>query len=257
MQQTPEIPDGCQWAIFLRNHDELTLEMVTSKERDYMYTHVRRRPARAHQPGHPPPPGAADGKRHRPHQADEQHAAVDARLADHLLRRRDRHGRQRVRRRPQRRAHADAVEPRPQRRLLARRPAAPVPAADHGPDVRLRGAQRRGAVARARLAANWTQRMLAVRKTSRAFGRGKRTLPEARQPQGAGLPPRARRRRRSCAVFNLSRSAQPVELDLSAYKGRVPVEMLGPHRVPADRRPALPADAALARLLLVPARRPT
>ena len=38
MQQTPDIPDGCQWAIFLRNHDELTLEMVTSKERDYMYT---------------------------------------------------------------------------------------------------------------------------------------------------------------------------------------------------------------------------
>ena len=37
MQQTPDIPDGCQWAIFLRNHDELTLEMVTSKERDYMY----------------------------------------------------------------------------------------------------------------------------------------------------------------------------------------------------------------------------
>jgi maltose alpha-D-glucosyltransferase/alpha-amylase len=37
MQQTPEIPEGCQWSIFLRNHDELTLEMVTSKERDYMY----------------------------------------------------------------------------------------------------------------------------------------------------------------------------------------------------------------------------
>src|SRR5258706_7679767 len=37
MQQTPEIPDACQWAIFLRNHDELTLEMVTSAERDYMY----------------------------------------------------------------------------------------------------------------------------------------------------------------------------------------------------------------------------
>lgn len=35
--QTPEIPDNCQWAIFLRNHDELTLEMVTDEERDYMY----------------------------------------------------------------------------------------------------------------------------------------------------------------------------------------------------------------------------
>lgn len=35
--QTPEIPETCQWAIFLRNHDELTLEMVTDQERDYMY----------------------------------------------------------------------------------------------------------------------------------------------------------------------------------------------------------------------------
>jgi len=37
MAQTPPIPDNCQWGLFLRNHDELTLEMVTSDERDYMY----------------------------------------------------------------------------------------------------------------------------------------------------------------------------------------------------------------------------
>lgn len=37
MRQTPTIPEECQWAIFLRNHDELTLEMVTDEERDYMY----------------------------------------------------------------------------------------------------------------------------------------------------------------------------------------------------------------------------
>ena len=37
MRQTPDIPEGCQWALFLRNHDELTLEMVTDEERDYMY----------------------------------------------------------------------------------------------------------------------------------------------------------------------------------------------------------------------------
>jgi len=37
LAQTPDIPDTCQWAIFLRNHDELTLEMVTDEERDYMY----------------------------------------------------------------------------------------------------------------------------------------------------------------------------------------------------------------------------
>lgn len=39
LRQTPEIPATCQWAIFLRNHDELTLEMVTHKERDYLWNH--------------------------------------------------------------------------------------------------------------------------------------------------------------------------------------------------------------------------
>ncbi|MGH3737413.1 MAG: maltose alpha-D-glucosyltransferase [Micromonosporaceae bacterium] len=42
--QTPEIPTGCQWGIFLRNHDELTLEMVTDDERDYMYTEYAKDP---------------------------------------------------------------------------------------------------------------------------------------------------------------------------------------------------------------------
>ncbi len=42
--QTPEIPANCQWGIFLRNHDELTLEMVTDEERDYMYTEYAQDP---------------------------------------------------------------------------------------------------------------------------------------------------------------------------------------------------------------------
>ncbi len=41
INQTPDIPPGCQWALFLRNHDELTLEMVTDEERDYI---IRRTP---------------------------------------------------------------------------------------------------------------------------------------------------------------------------------------------------------------------
>ena len=44
MRQTPEIPPDCQWAILLRNHDELTLEMVTNEERDYMYREYARDP---------------------------------------------------------------------------------------------------------------------------------------------------------------------------------------------------------------------
>jgi maltose alpha-D-glucosyltransferase/alpha-amylase len=44
LQQTPDIPDNCQWGIFLRNHDELTLEMVTDDERDYMYMEYAKDP---------------------------------------------------------------------------------------------------------------------------------------------------------------------------------------------------------------------
>ncbi len=45
MRQTPQIPESCQWATFLRNHDELTLEMVTEEERDYMYRLYASEPA--------------------------------------------------------------------------------------------------------------------------------------------------------------------------------------------------------------------
>ncbi len=44
LDQTPEIPENCQWAIFLRNHDELTLEMVSDEERDYMYKSFTKNP---------------------------------------------------------------------------------------------------------------------------------------------------------------------------------------------------------------------
>jgi maltose alpha-D-glucosyltransferase/alpha-amylase len=44
LAQTPTIPSSCQWGIFLRNHDELTLEMVTDDERDYMYTEYAKDP---------------------------------------------------------------------------------------------------------------------------------------------------------------------------------------------------------------------
>src|SRR6201993_4861121 len=44
LEQTPEIPPSCQWGLFLRNHDELTLEMVTDEERDYMYEEYAKDP---------------------------------------------------------------------------------------------------------------------------------------------------------------------------------------------------------------------
>jgi maltose alpha-D-glucosyltransferase / alpha-amylase len=44
LSQTPELPDGCQWAIFLRNHDELTLEQVSDEERDYLFSEYAKDP---------------------------------------------------------------------------------------------------------------------------------------------------------------------------------------------------------------------
>ena len=44
INRLPEIPENCQWGIFLRNHDELTLEMVTDEERDYMYNQYAKDP---------------------------------------------------------------------------------------------------------------------------------------------------------------------------------------------------------------------
>ena len=117
MAQTPAIPENCQWCLFLRNHDELTLEMVTDEERDYMYrAYARDRHARINLGiRHRLAPLAA--QRSPPHRADARPVVLAAGHAGHLLRRRDRHGRQHLPGRSQRRAHADAVVGRPQRRL--------------------------------------------------------------------------------------------------------------------------------------------
>src|SRR3546814_7269402 len=94
--------------------------------------HLCRRQARQDQPRHPPAPRPADAEQPPPDRADERPAALHARHAGALLRRRDPHGRQLLPRRPRRRAHADAVDGGPPRRLFAGEPAAALPAADHG-----------------------------------------------------------------------------------------------------------------------------
>ena len=62
LEQTPAIPANCLWAMFLRNHDELTLEMVTDEERDYMYRMYAADSAGAHQSRHPPTTRAIAGE---------------------------------------------------------------------------------------------------------------------------------------------------------------------------------------------------
>jgi len=84
LDQTPAIPPNCQWAMFLRNHDELTLEMVTDEERDYMYR-VYAADQRAHQSRHPSPPRATARQQPPQDRAHEHAAALAHRHADHLL----------------------------------------------------------------------------------------------------------------------------------------------------------------------------
>ena len=256
MAQTPDIPDNCQWAIFLRNHDELTLEMVTERERDYMYQHVRRRSAHAHQRRHPPPPRAADGERPAADRADEQPAAVDARLADHLLRRRDRHGRQHL---------SSATATACARRCSGAPTATPASRAPIRSACTCRrswtpiyGYQAVNVEAQTREPSSLLQLDAAAASPCASAHQALRprhaALPAARQPQGARLPARVRGRDRSCAWPTSSRSRQPVELDLSRVQGTRAGRAARAHAVPADRRAALPADAAGHRLLLVRAR---
>ena len=110
---------------------------------------VREGPADEAQPRDPPAARAAARQRPRRDRADARDPLLAPRVAGAVLRRRDRDGGQRLPRRPRRRAHADAVDRRPQRRLLAGGLRAALRAAAHGPGVRLPGRQRGGAAAHA------------------------------------------------------------------------------------------------------------
>ena len=172
-----------------------------------------------------------------------------------LLRRRDRDGRQRLPRRPRRRAHADAVDRRPQRRLLARRLRPALRAAADGPGLRLPGGQRRGPAAHADLAA-----ALAASASSRC-ARSTRSSASARyEPLRAEQPARSSPTSARyeddvvLCVHNLARSAQAVELDLSALRGPLARGDVRAHALPA-RSASCPYLLTLAPrgLLLVPA----
>jgi maltose alpha-D-glucosyltransferase/alpha-amylase len=244
MQQTPAIPETCQWAIFLRNHDELTLEMVTSKERDYMYSTyaadprarinlgIRRRLAPLMEndmdrvklmnslllsmPGSP-----------IIYYGDELGMGDNVFIGD-------RNGvRTPMQWSPDRNAGFSRADP--QRLYLP-----PIMDAVYGYAAINVEAQSRDASS----LLNWTRRMLAVRKTSRAFGRGKRTFLKPGNRKILAYLSEHEDDTILC-VANLGRAAQPVELDLARFKGRVPVEMLG--------RAAFPPIGDLPYLLTLPA----
>ena len=101
---------------------------------------------------------------------------VAAGLAGPLLRRRDRHGRQHLARRPRRRPHADAVDPRPQRRVLHVRPGPAVSARrSWTPSTATRSPTSRRSLKNSTSLLHWTRRMIEVRKQNPAFGLGHRS----------------------------------------------------------------------------------
>ena len=231
MSQTPPIPENCQWAMFLRNHDELTLEMVTDEDRDYMWrTYAKDAQARINLGIRRRLAPLLENHRGRIHLMNGLLFSFPGH-ADHLLRRRDRHGRQHLPRRPQRRAHADAMERRPQCRLLARQSAAALPAGDHRSAVSLRAGERRGAAVESVFAAVVDEAPHRHAQALPAFGRG--TM-EFLHTENRKILAYVRRYEDEIilVVANLSRLVQCFELDLSQYRGMVPVELSGGTKFP-------------------------
>jgi maltose alpha-D-glucosyltransferase/alpha-amylase len=226
MRQTPDIPETCQWAVFLRNHDELTLEMVTDRERDYLWNYyaadrrarlnlgIRRRLAPLMEndrrkiellnallismPGTPVF-----------YYGDEIGMGDNVFLGD----------RDGVRTPMQwsfdRNGGFSRADP-------ARLYLPPIMDSVYGFEAVNVEAQSRSPSS----LLNWLKRLIAARHSRRAFGRGTlRFLYPANRKVIAYI--RAYGDEIVLCVANLSRSPQPVELDLSDWRGRQPVELLG------------------------------
>ncbi|ATE77454.1 MULTISPECIES: maltose alpha-D-glucosyltransferase [Pseudomonas] len=236
LRQTPEIPANCQWAIFLRNHDELTLEMVTDKERDYLWNYyaadrrarinlgIRRRLAPLMErdrrrvellnslllsmPGTP-----------TLYYGDEIGMGDNIYLGD----------RDGVRTPMQWSIDRNGGFSRADPASLVLPPIMDPQYGYLSVNVETQAGDPHSLL-------NWTRRMLAIRKQSKAFGRGtlkmlspsnRRILAYTREFTGADG-----KHEIILCVANVSRSAQAAELDLSAYVGMVPVEMLGGNAFP-------------------------
>ncbi|RAR68244.1 trehalose synthase [Paraburkholderia unamae] len=225
MKQTPDLLESCQWAIFLRNHDELTLEMVTDSERDYLWTTyasdrrarlnlgIRRRLAPLMErdrrrielinslllsmPGTPVIYyGDELGMGDNIHLGDRDGVRTPMQWSS------DRNGGF---------SRAD-----PEQLVLP-----PLMGSLYGYDAINVEAQSRDPHS----LLNWTRRMLATRRAKQAFGRGSiRFLRPANRKILAYLREMPGEASILC-VANLSRAPQAVELDLSEFAGTAPVEM--------------------------------
>jgi maltose alpha-D-glucosyltransferase/alpha-amylase len=235
MGQTPDIPESCQWGLFLRNHDELTLEMVDTEERDYMYVAysndprmrinvgIRRRLA-----------PLLDNNRRR---LELMHSILLSFPGSPILYYGDEIGmgdnvylgdRNGVRTPMQwtsdRNAGFSRVNPA---RLYSPVIMDPVYGYE---SVNVEAQQGESSSF-----LNWIRNMIALRKLFHVFGRGtieflrpanRKVLAYVRTYDGEKV----------LCVANLSRFAQPAELDLARFEGLVPVEMLGYVEFPKIRK---------------------
>lgn len=231
LRQTPEIPANCQWAIFLRNHDELTLEMVTDRERDYLWNYyaqdrrarinlgIRRRLAPLLQrdrrrvelltslllsmPGTP-----------TLYYGDEIGMGDNIYLGD----------RDGVRTPMQWSIDRNGGFSRADPARLVLPPIMDPLYGYQSVNVEAQASDPHSLL-------NFNRRLLAVRKQQKAFGRGSLTM---LSPSNRRILAYVREFTGSdgkgetiLCVANVSRAAQAAELDLSAYVDQVPVEMLG------------------------------
>ncbi|MGA2924744.1 MAG: maltose alpha-D-glucosyltransferase [Solirubrobacteraceae bacterium] len=231
LEQTPEIPANSQWGLFLRNHDELTLEMVTDEERDYMYTEyakdprmklnlgIRRRLA----------PLLDNGR----DEIELMHAILfslpgspvlyygdEVAMGDNVFLG-DRDG---VRTPMQWTGDRNGGFSRAD---FAQLYAPPLMDPVYGYQAVNVEAQLRTATSLLR----WIHRFIALRKEHPVFGFG---TYEPIQPSNPRIFAHLRRFEDDLVlcVHNVARSAQAVELDLSAHRGRYPVELFGRSRFP-------------------------
>jgi maltose alpha-D-glucosyltransferase / alpha-amylase len=232
LAQTPEIPDNCQWGLFLRNHDELTLEMVTDEERDYMYSEYAKDPRMKINVGirRRLAPLLDNGR----DEIELMHAILfslpgspvlyygdEIAMGDNVYLG-DRDG---VRTPMQWTGDRNGGFSRAD---FAQLYAPPLMDPVYGYQAVNVEAQLRTPTSFLR----WLRRFISLRKEHPVFGFG--TF-EPLEPSNPRIFAHVRRYEDDVmlCVHNLARSAQAVELDLSRFEGRVPVEIFGRSRFPA------------------------
>jgi maltose alpha-D-glucosyltransferase/alpha-amylase len=232
LRQTPDIPPDCQWALFLRNHDELTLEMVTDVERDYLWSTYANDPrARINVGIRRRLAPLMDNDRRKIELMNSLllsfpgtpiiYYGDEIGMGDNIYLG-DRNGvRTPMQWTPDRNGGFSRADP-------ARLYAPIIMDSVYGYEAVNVEAQSRSLSS----LLSATKKLIAVRKSTLAFGRGSMTFI---RPANRAVLAYVRQLGDEVilCVANLSRSAQATELDLSPFKDRVPLEMLGRTHFPA------------------------